>query len=117
MDMIALYDADKLAHDDAIRNGGVCPVFLSPIYTHILFQLILYWYGIPNPETGMNLATCVWQSRKHAMAATSRPHHVNAMRLAADVYDVYVLERHVLRKIKGEEGVKLEAYTEGEVGW
>jgi hypothetical protein len=29
MNIIALYDADKLAHEEAVRNGGVCPVFSS----------------------------------------------------------------------------------------
>ncbi|TFK44676.1 hypothetical protein BDQ12DRAFT_661373 [Crucibulum laeve] len=96
-----LYDADKLAHEEAVRNGG----------------LIMYWYGIPNPETGMNLATCIWQSRKHAIAANSRPHHINAMRLAVDSYDVYALERHRLQKVKGETGVTIEPFTGGEVGW
>ena len=65
----------------------------------------------------MNLATCIWQSRKHAMAANSRPHHIKAMRLAVEVYDVYSLERYVLRKIQGEERVTIEVFTEGEVGW
>jgi len=94
-DGISLYDADKLAHNESIRNGG----------------LILYWYGIPNPETGMNLATCIWQSREHALAAVSLPHHAKAMSLADDVYEVYSLERHVLRKVKGEEGLTVEAFT------
>ncbi|TFY78482.1 hypothetical protein EWM64_g5532, partial [Hericium alpestre] len=48
-----LYEADKLAHEEAIQNGG----------------LIMYWYGIPDAETGLNLATCIWQSRAHAIAA------------------------------------------------
>jgi hypothetical protein len=51
------------------------------------------------------------------MAANSRPDHINAMRLAAEAYDVYSLERHVLRKIQGEEGVTIEAFVGGEVGW
>ena len=35
MDIIALYDADKLAHEEAIRNGGVRPIFfLSNAYTY-----------------------------------------------------------------------------------
>ncbi|KAG5645213.1 hypothetical protein DXG03_006731 [Asterophora parasitica] len=97
----ALYDADKLAHEEAVRNGG----------------LILYWYGIPNPETGINLATCIWQSRKHAVAANTRPHHIKAMRLAAHSYEVYSLARHVLRKEKGSTGVTVEPYVDGEVGW
>lgn len=77
----------------------------------------MYWYGIPNPQTGMNLATCVWQSRKHAIAANSRPHHVRAMKLAAASFEVYSLERHTLRKVKGEKGVTIEPFSGGEVGW
>jgi hypothetical protein len=77
----------------------------------------MYWYGIPDKQTGMNLATCIWQSRKHAIAANSRPHHIRAMRLAAESYEVYDLERHVLRKRKGETSVQIEPFTGGEVGW
>ncbi|KAJ7096333.1 hypothetical protein C8R44DRAFT_717766 [Mycena epipterygia] len=100
-DGTSLYDADKKAHEEAVHNGG----------------LLLYWYGIPNQETGMNLATCIWQSRKHAIAATSQPHHIRAMRLAADSYEVYDLERHVLRKFAGRAGVVVEPFTGGDVGW
>ncbi|KAJ4483458.1 hypothetical protein J3R30DRAFT_3284103 [Lentinula aciculospora] len=97
----SLYEADKEAHEEAVRNGG----------------LILYWYGIPNQQTGMNLATCIWQSRKHAIAANSRPNHIRAMMLAKDSYEVYDLERHVLRKVKGETGVSMQPYVGGDVGW
>ncbi|KAF8161068.1 hypothetical protein B0H34DRAFT_364878 [Crassisporium funariophilum] len=100
-DNMPLYAADKLAHEEAIRNGG----------------LIMYWYGIPNQETGMNLATCIWQSRKHAMAANSRPLHIKAMRLAAESYEIYTLERHVLRKVQGDSSVTIEPFQGGEVGW
>ena len=44
--LLALYDADKLAHDEAIRNGGVCPG-LSNTYTrakHNYFSL--YFTGM-----------------------------------------------------------------------
>ncbi|KAJ6499311.1 hypothetical protein C8R45DRAFT_1127055 [Mycena sanguinolenta] len=97
----ALYDADRLAHEEAVLNGG----------------LLLYWYGIPDQETGLNLATCIWQSRKHAIAANSRPHHIQAMRLAAASYEVYDLERYILRKVAGSTNVSIEAFTGGEVGW
>jgi len=97
----ALYDADKYAHEEAVQNGG----------------LIMYWYGIPNPVTGMNLATCIWQSRAHASAANSRPNHIKAMRLASQSYEVYKLSRYVLRKTKGEKGLRVEDYEGGEVGW
>jgi len=40
------------------------------------------------------------------------------MILAAVSYDFYRLERYVLRKLKGEDGVTVEEYVEGtEVGW
>jgi hypothetical protein len=77
----------------------------------------MYWYGIPNLETGMNLATCIWQSRKHAIAANSRPHHVQAMKLASASFEIYTLERHVLRKVKGQKGVTIEPFVDGDVGW
>ncbi|KAF9222503.1 hypothetical protein BS17DRAFT_708297 [Gyrodon lividus] len=97
----SLYDADKKAHEEAISNGG----------------LIMYWYGIPNPQTGMNLATCIWQSRKHAIAANSRLHHIRAMKLAAVSYDVYTLERYRLSKVKGENGIIVEDFDGVECGW
>ncbi|KAI0066112.1 hypothetical protein BV25DRAFT_1820988 [Artomyces pyxidatus] len=96
-----LYEADKLAHEEAVRNGG----------------LILYWYGTPDPQTGLNLATCIWQSRAHAIAANARPHHIRAMRLAAASYDTYQLERYVLRKVRGSRGVEVHPFEGGNVGW
>ncbi|KAF7288637.1 UPF0643 protein [Mycena chlorophos] len=100
-DSQALYDADKKAHEEAVRNGG----------------LLLYWFGVPAPGTGLNLATCIWQSRKHAIAANARPHHVTAMRLAMHSYEVYDLERYVLRKSAGSTGVVIEPFSGGDVGW
>jgi hypothetical protein len=67
----------------------------------------MYWYGKPDPRTGVNLATCIWMSREHASAANSRPHHLNAMRLAAKSYEMYKLERYTLRKVRGETGVHI----------
>lgn len=77
----------------------------------------MYWYGVPDPQTGLNLATCIWQSRQHAIAANSRPHHIRAMMLARDSYEIYTLERHVLRKTVGEANVSIEPYGGGEIGW
>ncbi|KAF9244885.1 hypothetical protein BU15DRAFT_85735 [Melanogaster broomeanus] len=97
----SLYEADKLAHEEAVSNGG----------------LIMYWYGVPNPETGMNLATCIWQSRKHARVANSGPHHVRAMKLAAVSYETYTLERYRLSKVKGDKGIIVEDFDGVECGW
>jgi len=96
-----LYEADRKAHEEAVQNGG----------------LILYWYGIPHPVTELNLATCIWQSRQHAIAASSHPHHVRAMRLAAASYERYELSRYRLKKVKGETGLRLALYDRGDVGW
>lgn len=60
----------------------------------------MYWYGVPHPVTRDNLATCIWQSRAHAVAANSRPYHAKAARLAASSYEMYDLERYTLRKGK-----------------
>ncbi|KAI0696726.1 hypothetical protein BC835DRAFT_1405888 [Cytidiella melzeri] len=96
-----LYEADRKAHEEAVQNGG----------------LILYWYGIPHAETGLNLATCIWQSRAHAIAANSKPHHIRAMRLAAASYERYELARYRLKKVKGERELRVEPYDNGDVGW
>lgn len=77
----------------------------------------MYWYGVPDPVNGLNLATCIWQSRQHAIAANSRPHHIRAMKLAKDSYEVYTLERHILQKSAGRLDVVIKPYIEGEVGW
>ncbi|CED82057.1 hypothetical protein [Phaffia rhodozyma] len=92
----ALYTADSLAHEEAKKGGG----------------LLMYWYGVPDIITGVNLATCIWESRAHARAANSRPEHIKAMRLAAQSYEMYTLERHVIWKISGEKRISIEPYVE-----
>ncbi|CAG7850537.1 SubName: Full=Uncharacterized protein {ECO:0000313/EMBL:CCA67560.1} [Serendipita indica DSM 11827] len=96
-----LYEQDRLAHEEAVHRGG----------------LIMYWYGVPDPKTGLNLATCVWQSRKFALAANSGPQHILAMRLAAASFAEYRLERYVLKKERGQTGLTVYPYNGGEVGW
>ncbi|PCH43857.1 hypothetical protein WOLCODRAFT_104321 [Wolfiporia cocos MD-104 SS10] len=91
-----LYEADRQAHEEAVSNGG----------------LILYWYGVPDPETRMNLATCIWHSRAHAVAATNNPRHARAMRLTAASYEHYELKRYLLCKVRGERGVTVKPYTD-----
>lgn len=76
----------------------------------------MYWYGTPDSE-GNNLSTCIWQSRRHAIAASSRPNHAVAAQLAAASFEIYTLERHVIKKVGGESGVTVVPYTGGDVGW
>lgn len=39
------------------------------------------------------------------------------MMLARDSYEIYTLERHVLRKTAGEANLSIEPYDGGEIGW
>jgi len=87
-----LYDADLLAHAEAIENGG----------------LIAYWYGVQNKQRG-NLATCIWQSREQAVAARTGPYHSIAVALAKDSYESYNLERYRLIKRRGTRSLVVEA--------
>lgn len=95
-----LYEADRAAHEEAVQNGG----------------LIMYWYGIPDSETGVNLATCVWQSRAHAIAASSRPDHIRAMRLAGSSYETYEMQRWTLRKTAGSHRLEVLPFVQGTAG-
>ncbi|GAA5920068.1 hypothetical protein JCM5296_003482 [Sporobolomyces johnsonii] len=73
-----LYEADRLAHEEAVTAGGLCA----------------YWFGncLSVDETagdnadlqGRNLATCVWMSRADAIAAMRGERHKEAARLAAN---------------------------------
>lgn len=98
---LSLYAADRAAHEEAVKNGG----------------LVMYWYGVPDVVTGENLATCIWQSRRHAINAISGPKHREAMRHAAGAYEKYELERWVLSKRAGELGLRLRKWEGGDVGW
>ncbi|KAI0254111.1 hypothetical protein BJV78DRAFT_1188676 [Lactifluus subvellereus] len=95
-----LDEADRLAHEEAVQGGG----------------LILYWCGIPHPDTRRNLATCIWQSRALALASISRPQHIRAMRLAAASYEFYELERWTLRKRAGSTRLEILPYDSGAAG-
>jgi len=97
---LSLYQADREAHEEAVHNGG----------------LVMYWYGVPD-DTGLNLATCIWQSRRHAVNAIGGPKHREAMKQAKDAYEVYELERWVLSTTRGQSGVALAQWAGGDVGW
>jgi hypothetical protein len=97
---LSLYAADRAAHAEAVQNGG----------------LVMYWYGVPD-DTGLNLATCIWQSRRHAIKAISGPKHIDAMKQARGAYETYDLERWVITKHAGESGLELRRWEAGDVGW
>lgn len=97
---LSLYAADRAAHAEAVMNGG----------------LVMYWYGVPD-ETGLNLATCIWQSRKHAVNAISGPKHIDAMKQARGAYETYDLERWVITKPLGQTSLTISRWEGGDVGW
>lgn len=89
------YRADRLAHEEAVRSGG----------------LILYWYGTPHPRTGHNLATCIWTSRAEAIRASRLPLHAFAAKYAGPSYESYELRRYAVVKRKGNCRLQIEAWT------
>lgn len=92
---LSFYEADRLAHEEATRSGG----------------LIMYWYGSPHLSTGANLATCIWTSRKAAIEASKLPLHKQAAAYAAPSYERYDLVRYKVVKRLNETRVRIEAWT------
>jgi len=93
-----LYDADRLAHEEAVHSGG----------------LLMYWYGVPDSVTGANLATCIWTSQDYARRASKLPLHREAVRHAVDAYESFDLSRYAVVKRKGEDGVRIEPWRSDE---
>ncbi|SPO31132.1 uncharacterized protein UTRI_05223_B [Ustilago trichophora] len=92
---LSFYEADRLAHEEATRSGG----------------LIMYWYGSPSPTTGANLATCIWTSRHAAIEASKLPLHRKAAQYAAPSYQRYDLIRYKVVKLPGEARLRIEEWT------
>ncbi|KAL1919453.1 uncharacterized protein VTP21DRAFT_2146 [Calcarisporiella thermophila] len=76
-----LFNADRMAHEEAKHSGG----------------LLKYWYASLN-ERRECLAMCIWANRSWALLANKKPHHREAAKLAAVMYDSYILERYSLKK-------------------
>ena len=93
---VSFYEADRLAHEEATRSGG----------------LIMYWYGSPSPTTGANLATCIWTSRTAAIEASKLPLHKKAAQYAAPSYERYDLIRYKVVKLPNETKLRIESWTE-----
>ncbi|KAJ6259068.1 hypothetical protein Dda_5965 [Drechslerella dactyloides] len=68
---------DKDAHLEAVESG----------------QLLKYWFGTPHPDTGRNLATCVWRHRDDAKKGGSGPGHIRAMEAVRSIYLEWRVER------------------------
>ncbi|KAI9030729.1 hypothetical protein CLU79DRAFT_731238 [Phycomyces nitens] len=86
-----LFEADVRSQKEAIETGG----FLK------------YWYADLN-EHQECMAMCIWVDPEYALKATRKPLHREAARLAGEMYDSYVLERHWLFKRSGETVFHIE---------
>ncbi|SAM07813.1 hypothetical protein [Absidia glauca] len=87
-----LYDADARAQEEAIHSGG----------------LLKYWFGDLNQHREC-LAMCIWINRDYALKATHKPLHLEAAKLAGQMYDTYTLERYRLIKKAGESVFEITA--------
>ena len=96
-DLDLLREHDDLAYADALEVGG----------------LLCYFKGEMNWRREC-LSFCLWESRQQALRAASCTSHAAAMRITAQFYESYRLERYYVgRAAAGEEGVILRRIEEG----
>ncbi|KAF3986195.1 hypothetical protein FT663_04630 [Candidozyma haemuli var. vulneris] len=75
-----LYEADRLSHAEATASGG----------------LLKYWYGVPDPQTGQNLATCWWRSPQDARAGGTGKSHQSSVGKVKNWYKLWRVEQYEL---------------------
>jgi hypothetical protein len=83
-DEARLEEFDERAHREASRAKGFVHYFKGPL-----------------SDGGSCLSFCLWQSRAHARAAAGRPAHVRAVSLIDEMYALYALEFHRVRREAG----------------
>jgi hypothetical protein len=72
---------DELAHEEAAEAPG-----------------FVHYYKGPLAADGSCLSFCLWTSRADARAAAGRPAHVRAVGLIDEMYALYALEFHRVRR-------------------
>ena len=83
-DEARLEEFDERAHREASRAKG-----------------FVHYYKGPLADGGSCLSFCLWQTRAHARAAAGRPAHVRAVSLIDEMYALYALEFHRVRREAG----------------
>ncbi|KAI9878763.1 MAG: hypothetical protein M1830_010565 [Pleopsidium flavum] len=68
---------DEKSHEEAMASGG----------------LLKYWFGNADPDTGRNLATCIWRNRADAKRGGAGEGHRRAMRATVGLYTEWKFER------------------------
>ena len=97
VDLDLLRQHDNLAYADALEAGG----------------LLCYFEGEMN-ERRECLSFCLWESRQQAQRAAGGASHTAAMRMTAQFYESYRLERYeVVKSAAGEEDVVFRRIEEG----
>ena len=84
-DVEMLTEYDDRAYQEALAASG----------------LLYYFRGTLNP-TRACLSFCVWESQRQAQQASALPLHRAAMRIVAQMYDSYQLERYIVTKRSGK---------------
>jgi hypothetical protein len=96
-DLALLREHDNLAYADALEAGG----------------LLYYFKGEMN-ERRECLSFCLWESREQAQRAAGGASHAAAMRITAQMYESYRLERYyMMRTAAGEENLVFRRIEEG----
>jgi hypothetical protein len=75
---------DERAHREATRAKG-----------------FIHYFKGPRADDGSCLSFCLWNSRADARAAAGRPAHVRAVSLIDEMYALYTLEFHRVRREAG----------------
>ena len=75
---------DERAHREATRAKG-----------------FVHYFKGPRADDGSCLSFCLWNSRSDARAAAGRPAHVRAVSLIDEMYALYTLEFHRVRREAG----------------
>jgi hypothetical protein len=75
---------DDIAHREAAASPG-----------------FIHYFKGPKASDGSCLSFCLWSSRADARAAASKPAHVEAVSLIDEMYALYTLEFHRVRREAG----------------
>jgi len=80
-DVEVLTEYDDRAYQEALAASG----------------LLYYFRGVLGPSRAC-LSFCLWESQRQAQQASALPLHRAAMRIVAQMYDSYQLERYIVTK-------------------
>jgi hypothetical protein len=84
---------DDLAHAEAEGAPGFVHYFKGPLVAD-----------------GSCLSFCLWNSREDARAAAARPAHREAVSVIGEMYELYALEFHRMRKHHATAALEFEPY-------